>query len=172
MKKQHLTLTASDRDQLETLLAKGSLPARTFKRATALLELDRGKTFTEVAATLSLTSVTLAALRDKYNASGLACLRDGPRSGRPIVIDGSQRAKITALACSDAPKGHARWSLRLLAEKVIEAGFCDTISHTLVGNILKKRRHASSESNLVYWHTRCHVSVADGAHSGALCAAV
>ncbi len=65
MKKQHLTLTASDRDQLETLLAKGSLPAKTFKRATALLELDRGKTFTDVAATLNLTTVTLAALRDK-----------------------------------------------------------------------------------------------------------
>ena len=65
MKKQHLTLTASDRDQLETLLAKGSLPAKTFKRATALLELDRGKTFTDVAAPLNLTTVTLAALRDK-----------------------------------------------------------------------------------------------------------
>ncbi len=138
MKKQHLTLTVSDRDQLETLLAKGSLPAKTFKRATALLELDRGKTFTDVAATLTLTTVTLAALRDKYSASGLACLHDAPRSGRPIVIDGAQRAKITALACSDAPEGHARWSLRLLAEKVVDAGFCDTISHTSVGNVLKK----------------------------------
>jgi hypothetical protein len=138
MKKQHLTLTASDRDQLETLLAKGSLPAKTFKRATALLELDCGKTFTDVAATLNLTTVTLAALRDKYSASGLACLDDAPRSGRPIVIDGAQRAKITALACSDAPEGHARWSLRLLAEKVVDAGFCDTISHTMVGNVLKK----------------------------------
>ena len=138
MKKQHLTLTASERDQLETLLAKGSLPARTFKRATALLELDRGKTFTDVAATLNLTSVTLAALRDKYSASGLACLHDAPRSGRPIVIDGAQRAKITALACSTAPTGHDRWTLRLLAEKVVEAGFCDAISHTMVGTILKK----------------------------------
>lgn len=138
MKKQHLTLTASERDQLQTLLAKGSLPARTFKRATALLELDRGKTFTDVAATLNLTTVTLAALRDKYSTSGLACLHDAPRSGRPIVIDGAQRAKITALACSTAPTGHDRWTLRLLAEKVVEAGFCDAISHTLVGTILKK----------------------------------
>ena len=138
MKKQHVTLTTSDRDQLEALLAKGSLPAKTFKRATALLELDRGKTFTEVAAPLNLTTVTLAALRDKYNASGLACLHDAPRSGRPIVIDGAQRAKITALACSTAPTGHDRWTLRLLAEKVVEAGFCDAISHTMVGTILKK----------------------------------
>ncbi len=138
MKKQHITLTTADRDQLEALRAKGSLPAKTFKRATALLELDRGKTFTEVAATPSLPSVTLAALRDKYAASGLACLYDAPRSGRPIVIDGAQRAKITALACSTAPTGHDRWTLRLLAEKVVEAGFCDAISHTMVGTILKK----------------------------------
>ncbi len=138
MKKQHLTLTASERDQLQALLAKGSLPAKTFKRATALLELDRGKTFTEVAATLSLTTVTLAALRDKYSASGLDCLYDAPCSGRPITIDGTQRAKVTALACSTAPTGHDRWTLRLLAEKVVEAGFCDTISHTTVGTILKK----------------------------------
>ncbi len=138
MKKQHITLTASDRDQLEKLLAKGSLPVKTFKRATALLELDRGKTFTEVAATLNVTTVTLAALRDKYKASGLNCLHDAPRSGRPIAIDGTQRAKVTALACSDAPQGHDRWTLRLLAEKVVEAGFCDAISHTTVGTILKK----------------------------------
>jgi len=138
MKKQHLNLTASDREQLETVLAKGALPARSFKRATALLELDQGKTFTDVAATLNLTTVTLAALRDKYRAAGLACLHDAPRSGRPIVIDGTQRAQITALACSDAPEGHARWSLRLLAEKVVDAGFCATISHTMVGTVLKK----------------------------------
>lgn len=138
MKKQHIILPASERDYLEALLAKGSLPARTFKRATALLELDRGKTLTAVAATLDLTIVTLATWRDKYLSSGLACLHDAPRSGRPITIDGTQRAKVTALACSDAPQGHDRWTLRLLAEKVVEAGFCDAISHTTVGSILKK----------------------------------
>ncbi len=138
MKKQHITLTASERDQLEALLAKGSLPARTFKRATALLELDRGKTFTDVAATLGVTIVTLSAWRDKYRSSGLDCLHDAPRTGRPITIDGTHRAKVTALACSDAPQGHDRWTLRLLAEKVVQAGFCDAISHTTVGSILKK----------------------------------
>lgn len=107
-------------------------------RATALLELDRGRTLTDVASTLTVTLVTVAAWRDNYLASGLACLQDAPRSGRPITIDGSQRAQITALACSDAPKGHARWTLRLLADKVVEAGFCATVSHTFVGNVLKK----------------------------------
>ena len=76
--------------------------------------------------------------RNNYRQQGLACLDDAPRSGRPIVIDGKQRAKITALACSEAPAGHARWSLRLLADKVVELGYCDSLSHTQVGNILKK----------------------------------
>lgn len=138
MKKQHLTLTVAEREQIQALLAKGSLPVKTFKRATALLELDRGKTMTEVARTLNVTLVTVAAWRERYHASGLVCLQDAPRSGRPIVIDGAQRAQITALACSDAPEGHDRWTMRLLAEKVVEAGFCDTISHTTVAEILKK----------------------------------
>jgi putative transposase len=138
MKKQHLTLTDSDRATLEKLLAKGSLAAKTFKRATALLELDRGKTLGAVATTLGVDPDSVAAWRNGYRTQGLECLNDAPRSGRPIRIDGTQRAKITALACSDAPEGHARWSLRLLAEKVVEAGFCEQISHTAVGNILKK----------------------------------
>jgi len=138
MKKHHLTLTDTDRTTLETLLAKGTLAAKTFKRATALLELDRGQTLTAVATTLDIDYNTVAAWRNGYTATGLACLQDAPRSGRPIVIDGTQRAHITALACSDAPEGHARWTLRLLAEKVVEAGFCDHVSHTFVGNVLKK----------------------------------
>lgn len=138
MKKQHLTLTAAERDSLAALLAKGTLSARTFKRATALLELDRGKTLTDVGVTLDVSLVTVAAWRDKYLAAGLASLHDAPRSGRPPVIDGLQRAQITALACSAAPTGHDRWTVRLLAEKVVEAGFCDTISHTTVAEILKK----------------------------------
>ena len=138
MKKQHVTLTAADRAHLESLLAKGSLSARSFKRATALLELDRGKTLGDVATPLDVTAVTVAAWRDKHHAAGLACLYDAPRSGRPIVIDGAQRAKITALACSTAPAGHDRWTVRLLAEKVVEAGFCKAISHTTVADILKK----------------------------------
>lgn len=138
MNKQHITLSDNDRLTLERLLSVGTLSARKFKRATALLELNRGKTLVEVAATLSVTYPTVSAWRDAYNTSGLACLDDAPRSGRPTEVDGTQRAKITALATSDAPAGHARWSLRLLAEKAVESGLCDHVSHTLVGDILKK----------------------------------
>jgi transposase len=138
MNKHHLTLSDTDRATLERVLSHGTLTARKFKRATALLELDRGKTLRQVAATLQVTYPTVAAWRDGYTATGLTCLDDAPRSGRPIVIDGAQRAKITALACSDAPEGHDRWSLRLLAENGGEAGFGDHLSHTFVGNVLKK----------------------------------
>lgn len=138
MKKEHVKLTATDRAALTSLLAKGSLKAKAFKRATALLELDRGKTLQAVAATLGVDYNTVANWRDNYNEDGLQSLQDKPRSGRPIVIDGKQRAKVTALACSAAPAGHARWGLRLLADKVVELGYCESISHTQVGNILKK----------------------------------
>ncbi len=152
MKKQHVRLTDADRTTLEALLAKGTSPAKTFKRATALLELDRGKTLRAVAATLDVDYNTVAAWRDRYLTRGLNGLHDAPRSWRPIVIDGQQRAQVTALACSEAPTGHDRWTLRLLAEKVVEAGFCDTVSHTMVGNILKKRTETSSLPDLVYWN--------------------
>ncbi len=138
MKKEHVKLTAVDREALTVLLTKGALKAKVFKRATALLELDRGKTLQAVAATLGVDYNTVANWRDNYQETGLQCLQDKPRSGRPIVIDGKQRAKVTALACSAAPEGHARWGLRLLADKVVELGYCDSISHTQVGKLLKK----------------------------------
>ncbi len=138
MKKRHVKLKAKDRDYLESLISKGKLPAKTFKRATGLLELDRGKTLEAVAETLGVSRVTVMAWRDKYKEQGLKCLEDAPRSGRPPEIDGKLRAKITALACSEAPEGHVRWTLRLLADKVVEMGYCEEISKTHIGNILKK----------------------------------
>jgi transposase len=138
MKKQHVTLSDDDRSTLERLLAHGTLSAKKFKRATALLELDRGKSLIEVAITLQVTNPTVSSWRDRYRTSGLAGLDDAPRSGRPLEIDGEQRAKLTALACSDAPEGHARWTLRLLAEKAVESGLCEHVSHTLVADVLKK----------------------------------
>jgi putative transposase len=138
MKKQHLTLTDDDRRDLETLLSKGNLKALTFKRATALLELDRGKSLVAVATTLGVTTKAVANWRTRYVRSGLKCLDDAPRSGRPTVFDGLQRAKITALATSDVPEGYARWSLRLLADKAVESGICDDVSYTFVREVLKK----------------------------------
>jgi hypothetical protein len=138
MKKHHIQLTDAHRSFLEDLLRKGELPVKTYRRGLALLELDRGKTYTEVAPTLKVTVQTLSTWATKYANEGLHMLVDQARSGRPVEIDGVQRAKVTALACSDPPAGYAQWSLRLLADKVVELGYCEAISHTLVGDILKK----------------------------------
>jgi len=138
MKKQHVQLSPADRDYLETLTRQGEQTAKIYRRALALLELDRGRTYTEVSLTLHVTISTLSGWAAKYGENRLDVLQDQPRSGRPIEIDGTQRAKITALACSTPPAGYAQWSLRLLADKVVELGYCDHISHTEVGQVLKK----------------------------------
>ncbi len=138
MKKQHIQLSQADREYLETLISKGELTAKTYRRALGLLELDRGRTYTVVSKTLQVTIPTLSNWAAQYRESGLRVLQDQPRCGRPVEIDGNQRAKITALACSEPPEGYAQWSLRLLADKVVELGYCEHVSHTEVGQILKK----------------------------------
>lgn len=138
MQKDHIQLSEEDRQYLLELTSSGSLNNRVFKRAMALLELDRGKTLQSVSDSLSMSYPTVSGWRNKYRASGLAFLQDKPRSGRPKAIDGIQRAQITALACSDAPEGFEQWSLRLLADKAVELDFVEEISHTEVGRILKK----------------------------------
>ena len=87
---------------------------------------------------LGLCYPTMAKLIDSYQQSGLECLQDKSKPGRPPGISGKQRAAITALACSEAPEGHARWTLRLLADKIVELDYCERISYVQVGRILKK----------------------------------
>ena len=93
-----------------------------------------------------MSIVTLSKWATKYRETGLAVLQDQPRSGRPIEIDGAQRAKVTALACSDPPEGYAQWTLRLLADKAVELGYCEHISHTEVATILKKTNSSRTSS--------------------------
>jgi transposase len=138
MNKQHIQLSPTDREYLEGLMSKGELKAKTYRRALSLLELDGGQTYTTVSKSVKMTIRTLSTLADQYREIGLQALYDRPRSGRPVKIDGEQRAKITALACSTPPEGHAEWSLRLLADKAVELDFCEQISHTHVRTILKK----------------------------------
>ena len=138
MHKEHLKLSQADHDFLITMTAKGQTTARVFKRATALLELHRGQTLLSVAASLHVSRQSVAQWRDHYQSSGLQALAEKPRSGRPIRINGKQRASLTALACSEPPPGHARWTLRLLADKAVELGYCERLSHTKARSILKK----------------------------------
>lgn len=144
MKKQHVKLSDQDREHLLGLLRKGSLKSRTYKRIMALLKLDEGQTYEAVQGLIKLSRRSLGKLSNRYGAEGLSCLQDAPRPGRPIKIDQHQKDKLTVLSCSDAPEGYSQWSLRLLADKMIELGHSDAISHTQVGSILKKNR-----SNLI-----------------------
>ena len=140
MGKVHLQLSEADRVHLQALVRQQKVSVKVHRRATALLALDAGESLQaagRAAAGANYNSV--AAWRDTYKAEGLmAVLRDRPRSGRPPRIDGTQRAKVTALACSKPPTGHARWSLRLLAGKSVELGLVEAISHNHVRQVLKK----------------------------------
>ncbi|GAB4042003.1 helix-turn-helix domain-containing protein [Spirosoma gilvum] len=147
MKKQHVMLSDEHQNHLRQLLSKGTLFAKTFKRATALLELHQGKTFQEVASTLGVNYNTVSTWAGKYQTAQLAFLQDAPRSGRPLEISGESRAKLTARACSESPDGHSQWSLRLLANKGVELGYCEHLSHTEVGMILKKTSYSPISSD-------------------------
>lgn len=140
MKKTHIQLNETERKTLQEMVATGATNGRVLKRSLALLALDCGDTLESVAAHLQVTNDTVAAWRNKYKREGMQGLHDHPRPGRPPQIDGLQRAQITALACSDAPQGHAQWSLRLLADKIVELGYSESISHMQVGRILKKTK--------------------------------
>ena len=138
MTKHHVQLSPSDREYLQQLVRQDKVDVRVYRRARALLHLDEGATLQSAATLVEVTPLQVAKWRDRYPQEGLALLQDKPRSGRPPRIDGAQRAKITALACSTPPQGYARWSLRLLASKVVELGYVEQISHDRVHQILKK----------------------------------
>lgn len=138
MRKKHLTLTKQERSYLTLLTSSGELKVRKYKRVMTLLLLDEGRTMTEVSKLLNYGYPSVVNLKKNFLADGLQALEEKPRTGRPIVFDGDERARITALACSDAPAGHARWSLRLLADKAVELELVKSISHSGVQTILKK----------------------------------
>jgi transposase len=138
MRKAHLKLNKQEHSSLTKLTLAGQLKARQYKRVMTLLWLDRGKTMSEVSRLLDYSYPSIIALKKNYLENGLECLEERPRSGRPIVFSGDERAKVTALACSETPLGRAKWSLRLLADKAVELDFVSSISHTQVQTILKK----------------------------------
>lgn len=89
-------------------------------------------------------------------------MTEKPRSGKPAVITGEMKARITALACSAAPAGHARWTLQLLADKAVEFGLVDSISYKTCGEILKKRASTAVEEDVVHRNDNERISGADG----------
>lgn len=148
MKKQHIKLTAEDRKTLELKLSKETLSAKVRKRILGLQALDRGLSYQAAKKELKTSHTTLSTWAKKYKESGLSFLQDQARSGRPIGISGEDRAKVTALACTQTPDGYGKWSLRLLADKLVELEYVEKISHTKVSQILKKTNLSlTSKSN-------------------------
>src|SRR5215210_539771 len=119
---QSIKLSTDERSSLTTILRRGTTAARVQTRARVLDLLHRGHHPTEITTALSLSVQTVFNIKRRYLSKGIdAALYDRARSGKPLQIDGTARAKITALACSKAPSGHARWTLRLLADKPLNS---------------------------------------------------
>ena len=104
MKKEHVKLTQTDEQYLKELVQKGTLATKTYRRALALLELNRGKTYIEVSTSIGVAHQTVSTWAKKYRESSLEFLTDKPRSGAPKKLDSLDRAQVTALACSQPPK--------------------------------------------------------------------
>ena len=137
--KNQVKLKPKERELLKQLISKGSEKARKITRCRILLLAHEGKTDTQIIAALKVARNTMRAVRSRYAQEGLeAAINEQPRSGAPKKFSGRQKANITAIACSGPPEGRSRWTLRLIADRVIELKMVDNISHQTVKRILKK----------------------------------
>jgi len=114
-------LKKSERDELDRLLSGGIQPVRVVLRSLALCQLHDGKSVSEVAANVRLTSKAVREIGRRYEESGLErALYDRQRPGAQSLLDTKQRQRIIAMVCSDPPEGRARWTVRLIAEEAVK----------------------------------------------------
>lgn len=138
-KREPLTLSNEARSSLKALLSSGVSSARKLRRVQILLNLDQGEHPTTIANLIGVSIPTVYGIRNRYKAEGWeSAIEERSRPGKPREIDGKARAAITALACSHAPEGYQRWSLRLLADRAVKLEIVEKISHEEVRQILKK----------------------------------
>ena len=138
--KNPVKLTSKERKKLQQLISKGTAKARKITRARILLMANEGKTDTHIIEALRVARNTVRQVRSRYVQEGLeSAINEQSRSGAPEKFTGRQRAKITAIACSEPPEGRNRWTLRLIADRVVELKICDEISYKTVERTLKKR---------------------------------
>jgi transposase len=140
-KSHRVTLSTQERQYLQKIVASGTDRARKITRCRVLLLADaaKGKTDEEISDALGVCLATIFNIRRRYHQKGLEwAIQEAPRSGQPPKFNGKSMAKITAIACSKPPEGHARWSLRLLADRVIALDIVESISYQSIRNILKK----------------------------------
>lgn len=139
-----VNLKPAEREQLVELTQKGTVKVRKYKRAQALLLADEaqvggGQADESIMTQVGLSLATVERIRQRFAEGGLSqALNEAPRPGRPRGFSGKQRAEVTALACSTPPDGYGRWSLRLLADKLVELEIVESISPQSVQAILKK----------------------------------
>ena len=136
-----VSLKEEDREELSQYLRRGKASARSLTRARILLLADEGRPDKEIAETLRVSKSTVNRIRKRYCEGDLDfALHEKARSGAPPKLDGKMEAQLTLLACSEPPDGRSKWTLRLLADKLVEMEVVDSISHMSVQRLLKKMK--------------------------------
>jgi transposase len=146
MKKYIVRLSGEERESLSTMVSSGKGPARMFTRARILLKADiseggPGWPDDKIAEALDVTVQTVERVRKQLVEEGLEAVLRRRKYVQKVSrkkIDGDAEAHLIALACSEAPEGYTRWSLRLLAGRMVELGYVESISHEAVRRALKK----------------------------------
>jgi len=142
-----VNLTKDEVEYLEGLVSKGKRSARLITRARVLLKAVAGDKDKEIVDALGVSDRRVYTTRKACVEGGVdAALRDLPRPGKKPKLTDKQNAHIIATACSEAPAGHARWTLRLLAEQGVQWEFADSFSHESVRQLLKKHPQTLASS--------------------------
>jgi transposase len=132
-------LKPEQRKELLVTIRRGKSSARKMSRARILLKADERFTDEQIAEIVHVGSSTVGRVRQRFVEKGLDnALNELPRPGGRRKFTGKQEAHLIATACSKAPEGHARWTLRLLADKAVELGFSESCSYEAVRKVLKK----------------------------------
>ena len=139
-------LAQKERKRLLAMISTGRNKAMVIRRAHILLKCDEGKTDEEIAEMLYISTDTVQRLRQRYCEQGLeASLAGEPHPEREAKLDENQQAYLTAVACSEPPPGRVRWTLALLAEKLVQDRKVTTISPETVRQLLKKNKSSPGE---------------------------
>lgn len=147
-KKYIVTLTEAERAELRKLISMGKGAARRLAHARILLKADQGLTDERIAAEVEVGTATVERVRKRFVEEGTEASLDPCRPDKPREhkIDGEVEAHLVAIACSAPPKGRAHWSLRLLADKLVELEYLPSVSHETVRQVLKQTSLAPGAS--------------------------
>ena len=134
-----VSLTEAEREHLLGITRRGKSSGRKVKRSLILCKADEGLTDQQVAEALLVGPATVGRVRQRFVEGGLKrALDDLPRPGQRRKLDGRQEDHLVAVACSAAPEGHTRWTLRLLADEAVKLELTESISRETVRQVLKK----------------------------------